>query len=444
MARGPRVGRTFVDPNVKAAMRLAGSACALLLVAGVVFAEQPATPADPTQLTLSAARGMLSDTNRQIRLARRAADVATAEIGRVNVRPNPTVSAELSNVTARHYAAGDTDRILRVEQLFERGGKRELRAGVARKAEAAARMDLADVTRQQRAALAGTYYELVASQRLVGIADENLAGARRLLDAGELRLKAGDVASVDVSRLRVEASRAANEARTAREALGQARLALAELLGMEGSAAVLAAVDDFPPLSASGDGPAGSRTIEALTDEALERRADASAARARIEALATASALARSQRTRDVTLGMKAEYAPSFGGTVFGVTASLPLFLNNDFSGDIARAQAELEQAREDLERVRGAIRADIARSQIQLASAHDRARTVAEAALPEAARAAQAVEFAYRRGAASLTDLFDARRQFAEVRADAITAHAAFAKALAAFREAIAVEDSP
>ena len=422
--------------------RALGAAC--VLAATPAQAQSAPGAAAAGQLTLAAAKEILAQSNRQIRLARRGVDVATAEIRRVDVRPNPTVSAEVYNSVARQYSPAYYDSTVRLEQLFERGGKRELRAGVARKGELAARMGLADVTRQQRAALADAYFELVATQRLVEIADENLAGSRRLLEAGELRLKAGDIAQVDVARLRVEANRTANEARMARQALGQAQIGLATVLGIESEAAGLKALDDLPPLDSAAEGSREPAASNAKIEQALERRADAVAARARVDALSTASALAQSLRTRDVTLGVHAEHAQSYGGTVFGVSASIPLMVNNDFSGDVARAQAELEQAREDLERIRGAIRADIALSSVQLSSAQDRARRTNDTALPEARRAAEAIEFAFRRGAASLTDLFDARRQFAAVRAEAIGAHAEFAKALAAYRESIATEETP
>ena len=60
------------------------------------------------------------------------------------------------------------------------------------------------------------------------------------------------------------------------------------------------------------------------------------------------------------------------------------------------------------------------------------------------AVRAAQAIDFAFSRGAATLTDLFDARRQLVTVRVEALAARADYSKAVLAWREAVHPEDSP
>ena len=140
---------------------------------------------------------------------------------------------------------------------------------------------------------------------------------------------------------------------------------------------------------------------------------------------------------------MQTERSPSLGGNVFGVSASIPLFVNNDFSGDIARADADLASAQEDLERLKGLVRSDAARSAALAASALERAQRLQQVSLPEATRAAQAIDFAFSRGAATLTDLFDARRQLVAVRIEALNARADYSKAVLAWREAVHPEES-
>jgi cobalt-zinc-cadmium efflux system outer membrane protein len=141
---------------------------------------------------------------------------------------------------------------------------------------------------------------------------------------------------------------------------------------------------------------------------------------------------------------VRTERAPQYQGNVVGIDASIPIFLFNDYSGDIARAAAERDQAAAELDRIRGQVRADIERAAAQLAAALDRSRRIAAATLPEARRAAEAITFAFGRGAATLTDLFDATRQFASVRTEDVFARADLAKALVAYREALAAEESP
>lgn len=158
----------------------------------------------------------------------------------------------------------------------------------------------------------------------------------------------------------------------------------------------------------------------------------------------TFAGLIASQRTRDVTVGLQTERSPALGGSVFGVSAAIPLFVFNDYSGDLARALAERDQAAEDLTRVQAAIRTDVDQATAALGAARARLALLTGTALPQAQRAAQAIEFAFERGAATLTDLFDARRQFAAVRLDEINARTELARALTAWRQALKVETNP
>lgn len=418
-------------------------ACTLAFAAPSALAQAGAAPA-LERLTLASASAMLTEANRPMRIARRALEGATADIRRADVAPNPTVSAFVQNTAQGRYTAPEADRIFRVEQTLERGRKRELRVDTARAAESAARHDLADVTRQQRLALAQTYFDLVAAQRIADIATDNAQGYVRLVSAAEIRVKSGDLAAIDLARLRVESIRAANDARAADAAREQAQFSLASVLSAESLARSVRASDDFPALATPPDTDSASPAFRRAVDDAVTRRADARAALSRVESLDRARRLAQSQQTRDVTLGLQTERQIAYGGNVFGISASVPLLLNNDYSGDIARASADYEQAAEELERVRGVVRADAGRAASQLGAAYDRASRVTRTGLPEAIRAADAVEFAFGRGAATLTDLFDSRRQLAAVRAEAITALADYAKALANWREALAIEETP
>lgn len=392
-------------------------------------------------LTWTQAEAALLLGNPEIRVARAELDAANSAIRQADVAPNPTVFASVSNTDSGRYGARDSDRIVRIEQTFERGDKRRLRIEVATAAAEASRHALDDTIRRQRQALAGAYFGLGAARELEAITIEGAEAYRQLLGAAERRLTAGDIAPVDVVRLRVEASRAANEVHAARRDVELAQIALGALLGeraalqaralMTASAYIAATVlRQFPP------------TDEQI-ERALEFRADARSARSRLEAATRARALAASQRVRDVTLGLQTERAPAFGGNVFGVSASIPLQLNNDYRGDVARATAEQSLAEQSLFRTRASIRAEIERAAADLSAARERARSLEQQALPDARRAVEGVEFAFRKGVAGITDLFDARRQLAAIRAEAVRARTEHAVALAVYLESLVPPES-
>ncbi len=363
----------------------------------------------------------------------------------VNVRPNPSLTAQISNTEPNRYRPGSTDRILRLDQLIERGGKHELRTRQAQMLEQAAKLDLADVTRQQKLVLPHAYFELIAAQDSLELATENLTSYQRLLSAAERRANAGDLASVDVSRLKVEAGRAANELRAAQALIQQAQVNLSAALGQESVSLGVRASDPLPDQafieSITSSIPA---KLEQIDQSVQARRADVLAARLRVDAAEQAMGLAQSLRTRDVSVGVLTERSPAFGGHVFGISATLPLFVNNDFAGDVARALAERDAAQEELTRLRAAVRTDLERSSGLLRASADRAIRLNASTLPDAAKVVTAIEFAISKGAATLTDLFDARRQRAAVRAEAIAARMEFAKAHAGYLAATTLETTP
>jgi outer membrane protein, heavy metal efflux system len=412
----------------------------LALVVALVIAR-PFTIADAAELTpytLERAISQVELTNRQVLNAKRQIEGAQADIQRADVGINPTVSIAAFNSFAGQYRPSQLDQTVRIEQTFERGGKRALRVASARQLETAAFADLNETIRQQKIICAAAYAEVAVSQRLKQLSDENLVNYQRLLDGAQRRLKAGDIASADVSRLSVEVARAVNDVRGIENNQAQARFRLANVMGQENI--LPQAIDRLPDASAFN-------TIESLlkpeshakaVQASVENRSDVVAANARVRAQEKALELAKSLQTRDVTLGAQTETSPSLGGRVFGLSASVPLFVNNSYAGDIARASADIAIAENEVQRLKAQVRFELDSAYAQLLAARDRLQVFTNSAVPEVTKVSQAIEYAYTRGAATLTDLFDARRQFNAVLVEAANAQSEFAKALYVYKASI------
>jgi len=395
------------------------------------------------RLTLQGAESLFMERNRELQLARRAVEGSEADVLAANARPNPTVSVGTTQISPSQGVGSGSlwtkgvDTAIGVSQLFERGNKRELRKDVAEANAAASRSDRGDIERQQRVALHAAYYDLLGAQDRLAIVAGTATAYQRTLDAAQLRLKAGDIAATDFARLSVDALRAQNDSRVAQAELARARLALGYLIGAEREASRIRAVDGWPAVEATQPPPA----VDAIVDA----RADVRAARARVEAADRGAALANALRTRDITAGVQYERFPGdTANNSYGVFVSVPLFTNYYYEGEIRKAEVELAAERDNLDRVRGLAIADIARSRADLDSAAERVTRSREAVLTAAERAATGAEFAYSRGAIGVTDLLDARRQFYAARLEAVLVQADYAKALSAWRAAIATEAAP
>jgi cobalt-zinc-cadmium efflux system outer membrane protein len=418
---------------MRAALHAVPALLAATFSAGA-FAQ--ATP-DLRALTLQGAENMLGSKNREISLARRALDQASADVKVAGQPPNPQFTWSTTSINPRlgvgsgNLRSKTVDSVARIDQVIERGNKLGLRVDTARRLETAAGEDLNDTGRQQVLALRGAYYDLVSAQEKVTISEETAQLFGRTVDAAQLRQRAGDLAASDVSRIRVDALRAQNDARAAQADLSRARVALAYLIGADAQAAEIRAVSPWP-----GRDP----RAEANLDDLINRRPDVRAARARVDAADKARELAQAQRTRDISIGVQAEHYPTSdtntlgSGNSFGFSVSVPLFLRHNNEGTIARAQADWYAARDALEQVRAQALSDVTRARGDLDSALERLSRFEQDLLPAAQKTADAAEFAFKNGAISVMDLLDARRTLKAVLIDAANARADHAKAQAAW----------
>jgi len=421
--------------------RLAGK-----MLLGFAFAAQaPATfgqPADLGALTLVQAEQLLRSRNRELQAARRTLEAAQANTLSAGARPNPTLSLGVgainpsAGVGSGPWRDRTVDSSIRIDQVIERGDRRELRLANARSLEAASAEDFSDTFRLQRLALRAAYYDLLLTQDKVDIARDTTSLFEGSLKAAELRLKAGDIARADVARLRVDALRAQNEARAAEADRRRAQLVLAYLIGAEAKASDIRAADPWPS-------PAVLEAGADVVDELIERRPDVRAAKSRVEGAQKARELARSLRTRDLTVGAQFDHYPlgtgantnTFGsGNSYGVFMSIPIFARYHYEGEIQRSEVDYNVALEALDKVRAQARAELSRTLSDLQAAAERLRRYDESLSVEAKRAADAVEFAYKNGAIGVMDLLDARRTLRTIQIDSATARNDYSKALAAW----------
>lgn len=414
----------------------------LCLVLSLVSAEPgraQAEPAEcPIQLDLATAEARVTEANADVRLAREAIDAARADLVTAGERPNPTLSLNTSAYDLRRgLGPGDglhkpSDTILRLDQPIERGDKRGLRRQAAQAGVLAAQADYAEQHRESLQAVRTAFYAWLRAQQKLAIAREIDALQQQTEAAAERRLKAGDLAASDAARLRVEALKSANEVQHAEAEQRAARAALAVLIGCAA---------DGPLAQAAGTLPAPVPAITVPAD--VQHRPDVVAAEARVTQSERTLALARAQQVRDISIGVQLEHypngvpAPGDGQLLAGVGISVPLFLHHRYEGEIARAGADAESSRLQAQRARAVAAADLAEADAALKAAAGVVQRYQDEILPQAETAAEAVEYAYARGAAPLLDLLDARRTLRATRNELADASYDYAAALANWQAA-------
>lgn len=267
----------------------------------------------------------------------------------------------------------------------------------------AARLSLA-------AAVATTWFDSLAAQERLAIAQENLAIAERVLKIVEARFRNGAASALDVSRQRttVLTQRAAVEPLAVRER--QTRTALAILLGrvpQQAPAADVRLADVAVPAVAPG-----------LPSDLLLRRPDLASAEARLAAASADIAAARAallpRISLSVTGGVASDLLLSLASPSHSLSISAGL-LQTIFDAGVRRAQVETARSRqrELVESYRSTILAAL--KEVEDALGNTARDTRQEAAqreiLAEAQRSLRLAELRYREGADELLTVLDAQR---------------------------------
>ncbi len=393
---------------------------------------QPAPAPASTSLTLTLQQvQQRAAANLDVSLARRQVLAAQADVLSADHAPAPVLTAKAASIDLQNGVGGGNllrdkriDKSLGVDWTWERGGKRALRTVSAQRAADAAQADLREAVVQQQIAAAGAFFDLLAAQERVTQVEAIGQSADELAGKAAQRVRAGDLAQQDALRIEIEARRAGADLRSAQEDRRRAEQALGLLIGQAG------------PLRAQAGWPDAADRPSGLPP--LELRADVQAAEQRLQAARAALDGAQALRKNDITLGTSLDHFPGTSTRQLEVRAQVPLsgfFGSYGYEGEIAKAQAQVNQAEDQLEKTRQAALNDNLKLQQDLQAAASRALGYDQAIVPKARQVASMAELAYSKGAMSLTDLIESRRTLRAVLLEDVAARADHARLLAAWQ---------
>ena len=372
------------------------------------------TPTIPERLSLSEAVRLAAERNPQAAGARGLVEIAQANRLNAGLRPDPAISVESEGFplfdSPRPPFIDGQELTIRFDQEIETGGRRRLRVETADAGVAAANLIARDRLRRLELAVRRAYLQLALAQADADVARTSLGEIDRVLTVGRERVRVGESARSEVSRLEVERLRFAEDAFAADLALRNARAALLTLLGASNLTQQVQASDSLSASSAGAAGQVGTGAVPQPSVQA-ERRPDLLAAREELRRAETETRLQRALRSPNVTLG--GGYKRDFGtnAVVFGVTVPVPLWNKNQ--GGVARATAEQRVVASNLAAVELDVRLDIQQAQNSVDVNRARADYIERQVLASAREARDVVSESYKLGAADLIDFLDAQRAF-------------------------------
>ena len=371
-------------------------------------------------LTLKSAEALWLEKNHDLQTAKNQLDMAKADTLTASQRPNPQLSYNMNNVGT------GSDHVVRLDQTFERGDKRDLRMKSADYRLNASQEDLNSITRQSRTLLYQLYYQLLLAQEKLRITEESAELYVKTIEVAQLRFKAGDISAAELSRIDLDKLRLDNDVFQSRNNLKQAQIDLGIYIGEELNAPLLKASDTWPNITPNlYQNPMN-----------IENRADIKAAKLRLSAAETNRELAMALKKRDVTIGAQIEHnSLDLESNTVGIGVSIPLMTGYAYEGEVARAESEYQAALLELDHAHAYAISEINKARGDLKTAEARVTHYDDNLLKEADKVLQSAEFAYKQGAQSVMDLLDARRTYKATQIEAASARADYASALAAWQ---------
>ncbi|OYT69587.1 MAG: hypothetical protein CFK52_13420 [Chloracidobacterium sp. CP2_5A] len=407
--------------------------CVPIVIAAVLLWNARATQAQshaPATVTVEQAVAETLQRNLSLLAERYEIPRAEAEVLTARLRLNPVLSIGgdhldwlgtgynlINNAGPPEYAA-------RVDWVIERPSKRRSRIAAAECARAAAECRLQDAMRKLALEAQQAFVELQAAKESLALARANQKTFEELVAINAARVRAGDLAPIELVRTRVSAIQLAQ---SVTQAEARWRVAQSRLQALMGRAETLDAFEAVGDMRRDTLPP----SLSPLLAKALDRRPDLRALRAEQARSLADLRLQIAQGKVEYTVGVEYRRQQGLAGTgnSLGLFLALPLTIYDRNQGGIARAQAELRQAELRIAALERELRAELEASYLQCRAA-DMALSSFEGGLLEQARdVLEVTEYAYRRGEASFIEFLDAQRTYNETMQGYIDARAEYAR---------------
>jgi cobalt-zinc-cadmium efflux system outer membrane protein len=333
-----------------------------------------------------------------------------AEAGKITAaqRPNPSISLSPTYVT--HNPIGLSPWLAGINPSIpiETAGKRDYRIAHAQHLAESARLKIAAAAWQVRSRLRASLVNLYAAERTAALRAEQRGHQEAWVRLLEERLAVGEISRPEVTLGHLALQQADLALREAERLAAEARVQLAEALGLPaaalaGVAVSFEALKHLPALE--------SLPTDRLRRRAMLGRADILVALSDYEASQSALQLEIAKQYPDVNIGPGYIYNQAENRWVFGLNLSLPILHQNQ--GLIAEAEAHRKDAAARFEALQARVAGEVDRTWAGAASARHKLAT-AEDWLSAQARQRQSAEALFRAGETDRLALVSADLEYA------------------------------
>jgi len=399
----------------------ASLAAALIFLAPVSFSAQQAGPPQPgPALTWEQIKAKFEAANPALRAdAMGVEEMKAAEITAF-LRPNPTVSftADQLYPFGPHYDPniGKTrNRPLTnalttgsVSYLYEREHKRNLRQESAKEGTQIAQSEHINLERNLLFNLRSAFVDTLQAKAVLDLARADLEYYDKIIAISRNRLRAGDIAQIDLDRIELFRVQYEVDIQTAIVNLRTAKIQLLQLLNDR------TPVEQFD-VTGVFDFTENLKPLEDFRQIALDARPDLRAALESLQQAQTNHKLAQANGSIDPTFSVDSGANPPLDPYV-GVGVSIPLRIFDRNQGEKKRTQIDIGRNEQLTEATRAQVFSDVDSAYTLVASNIALLGPYKAQYKAQALRVRETVTYSYQHGGASLMDFLNAQSEYRAV----------------------------
>jgi len=395
---------------------------------------QVASNSIPKQLSLAQAETLLVQRNFAVLAAKYQVEASRAARLIASYKPNPAVTIGMEQIPVYSPIKGSYPRFfetnpdaganpvytLRLDQLWERGGKRELRTAAADSDLKASEAQLLNAIRTQLFQLRNAFATAALARDNLALAETAEQQYAQTEALTQIKVSQGDIAGVETYRVsagRLQYQQAVLQARTSYNAAIRDVLNLLGAGDQDIAPMQVASLSQIPEslrgepielVAALDDRPVFQTVVE-LRNMALANRPDVIAARNQLASATTGTRLAAAQHIRDLDVGY--EYQRVGSDYAVGMVAQFPLFTHNNQAALLKQAQALENAAEAQLKQAEFQVVTDVEKAYQGYVSARKVLDLYSTTTLSQLEKLQSIAALSYRNGASSLFELLDAQR---------------------------------
>jgi len=332
------------------------------------------------------------------------------------LRPNPNFGVTVDQIVPfsnnpDHYRPlTNAQPVFDFSYLHERQRKRELRTEAAKEGTSIAVSQQTDLIRTLTYQLRNAFVQVLQAKAVHQNAVDNLKYWDNELEISRERLKAGDIARIDLIRLELQRVQFETDLENSNITLRSSKIQLLQLLNDRTPVERFDVTGpfDFAPQTTS---------LEEFRNIAATNRPDLTAASQSVVLAKTNHSLAVANGSTDPTIDVDFTARNPPIPFYFGVNINIPLRIFDRNQGEKLRTQLDIGKNQKMLDAAQAQVFSDVDSAYNALTGALNLLRPYKEKYLAQAAEIRDTVEFSYRQGGSTLLDYLDSEKAYRDVR---------------------------